>query len=398
MALASSDLMLRTAFLCCIASSLVTACVAEDVPDELAGEGDDGEAGKDDASSAFTYFQVAADPSAHEGIEADTAGFFASRPNRATTACGASADAATQANCYARSIDWSGTGLADAVAKSYEARLRAGEPIILRGQLETERPEARDQRIAALASDRLAGTFSTELAASQPMIDVGGGPDCLFAQLNVNTVTVTTAKVSVSTPATGAAVVRGTFDGVLIRASAKFAVSCVNGTAPITIRIARLDLSGATPAVTGLVIEGEAQLPQPIDQMLALRDGRAADIVAQTAQLLVAPIVASESGPELQLAATEIWLPGHVVSGDDDLENVFVLAKTEDVKIREQRLNSTRSARITTIDFAASNADADVVTAARAALGGTGVLLAGPRVTRQGKTARSAERFWLRAE
>jgi hypothetical protein len=39
------------------AASLGSACVSDEIEDELAGEDGDGEAGKDDSTGAFTYFQ-----------------------------------------------------------------------------------------------------------------------------------------------------------------------------------------------------------------------------------------------------------------------------------------------------------------------------------------------------
>src|SRR4029453_2118173 len=105
-----------------------------------------------------------------------------------------------------------------------------------------------------------------------------------------------------------------------------------------------------TPAsVTGVVVEGDAQLPDAVYQMLALREHGAADVVTSTASVLLAPIAAGEVGAQLQLSATEAWLPSGEAT--DLTDDVFVLAKQEGDRIREHRINSTRTSRIDTIDF-----------------------------------------------
>lgn len=127
-------------------SSLVPAC-ATDVPaDELANEGGDGEAGKADAAGAFTYFTVTPDLRACS-LGARCGGFFIARPNRSTTACGLGV---TKSRCYVDAIDWSGTAMPASVAASYEERLRAGETLIVKGDL-----AAADATHASLAATEI---------------------------------------------------------------------------------------------------------------------------------------------------------------------------------------------------------------------------------------------------
>jgi len=131
--------------------SLIPACAMEDqdelAPDELADESDlDGEAGKGDTADAFTYFQVTPDKRACS-LDSDCGGFFISRVNRATTSCGFRG-ATPQARCYVRSILWSGTAMPASVAKSYEDRLRAGESILIRGDILPD-PADRGSHLAA---------------------------------------------------------------------------------------------------------------------------------------------------------------------------------------------------------------------------------------------------------
>ena len=143
--------MLRPTLLCTLlATSLIGACATDDpevAPDELAGESElDGEAGKGDTADAFTYFQVTPDKRACS-LDSDCGGFFVNRVNRASTMCGFRG-ATPQARCYVRTIKWDGTAMPASVAKSYEDRLRAGESILIRGDISPD-PADRGAHLAA---------------------------------------------------------------------------------------------------------------------------------------------------------------------------------------------------------------------------------------------------------
>jgi hypothetical protein len=125
-------IMLRAFLSSALVFSLLPACADGAAPDELAGESaSDGEAGKGDTAGAFTYF--AADPDLRQcSFDARCGGFFVSRPNRTSTICGRGL---TASRCYVDSLDFSGTAMPASVAQSYEARIRAGESILLKGDI-----------------------------------------------------------------------------------------------------------------------------------------------------------------------------------------------------------------------------------------------------------------------
>jgi len=377
-----------------------SACAGGPV-DELAGEDGDSD-GKADGSVP-SYFQIGRDPSDASG------GFLASRPNKATTRC--SADFSGPA-CAVRSFDFAGTGLTDTTAL-FE-RLFANDPIIVRATLGFERPTRRTERVLAIANTNLIGDLTSVLAPFQPMVSHGAenGPDCLFAELDVSRVSIMNASLAVdAATATDQAVnYRGSLSNVTITGTARFAVSCVDGTAPVEVHIDRVDVAGqvliqpdgligqvvqsATP--TGVTVQ--ASVPTTIFDILDLRATGAATVMATTARAVLDAVVVRNAQPALELATSEVWLPGfQVTDEDEDVENVFVLAKNAGDHIREQRLNSIRAASIDQIDFDVANATEESRAAARAALDGDGVILAGTRFLRDDQAGRTAERFWIRA-
>ncbi len=167
--------MLRASLFSAVLSlGLVSACSTEGPIDELAEEtAADGEAGKGDAAAAFTFFSVNPDLRACS-FDARCGGFFVSRPNRSVTICGRGSSAA---RCYVDSIDWSGTGLPASVAAGYEARLRNGEQLILKGD------------IAPDAADRGASLFVTEVWVPRSPTGVTEGVALLVKDNGVRCIT-----------------------------------------------------------------------------------------------------------------------------------------------------------------------------------------------------------------
>ena len=381
--------------LCAFTCSLMS-CTASGPADDLSGEAGDGDEKGD--STGVAYFQITPDPQ-----QADLGGFLVSRPNKASTRC--EADRAPAPSCFVRSIDASETGLAE--------RIRGGEQIILRGRLALESAEHRSARVLSTTNTQLQGpSLAAVIAPAQPMINIGAeaGPDCLFAQLDITAMTVTTASLSTTGSSTDAVAFQGRLDGVSITGTSNFAVSCVSGTSPIAIHIDRVDISGhlstAADGTLGEVVDSatlsgvtvQETVPGTVSQMLDLRDTGSTSIMAKTATLVLASVTSASPRAELELAATEVWTPGTLASDeDDDVENVFVLAKNAGDHIREERLNSIRSASIDVIDFDVANATDESRATARAALSDSGVIVAGTRFHDGDQTGRTAQRFWTRA-
>jgi hypothetical protein len=386
------------------ASSLASACVSDETADELAGEDGDGEAGKEDGTGAYNYFQSAIEPR----VDTELAGFIVSRSNRTTVSCAGLVDS----SCFVRSFDWSRSGLTEDIARQLETELRGGADVLLRGDVVTETVPTRNRRLGVAGAASLRGEATTELAAVQPSLSIGAdnGPDCLYANLDVSKIDVGSAIVTAAPSLRADDPVHFDIllDNVTVTARATYAVSCVNGSQPVTLRMMRVTLTAdavpgssivsvSTSAIAHVAVDGLASAPQAVQDMLALdTQTRAGQVIAANARALLMPIAAAETGPQLQLTATEAWLPG---GGDatDASDDVFVHAKQSGTRIREARLNSTRTATIDLIDFEASGADGGEIEAARADLAGAGVILSGPRYTQAGKPGRRALRFWTRA-
>jgi hypothetical protein len=119
-----------------ITSGLLAGCGTSDQgDDELDGESAaDGEDGKGDAASAFTYFMVTPDlrQCSFDSPPDCGSGYYVARANRSTTECGRGL---AQESCKVEEIDWTGTALPSSVAMNYASDLADGTPYLVRGDL-----------------------------------------------------------------------------------------------------------------------------------------------------------------------------------------------------------------------------------------------------------------------
>jgi hypothetical protein len=129
-------IMLRASLLLgLLSATLIPACTSQDAPDEFEGESTaDGEEGKGDAAGVFGFLNVIADNRACSlnSPSGCGTGFFVNRANRSTIQCGRGP---LQKQCKVMEIDWSGTAMPASVAQGYEDDLRAGKPLLVKGEI-----------------------------------------------------------------------------------------------------------------------------------------------------------------------------------------------------------------------------------------------------------------------
>lgn len=105
------------------------ACTTTDVEDDLAGEENDGEAGKADGNDeTFTYFSIR--PDYRRCVSPLCGGFWVSRVNRAQTTC---ADGTKADECYVAELDDSVLGLSG--SEAFRGGVYA-ETALVRGEIE----------------------------------------------------------------------------------------------------------------------------------------------------------------------------------------------------------------------------------------------------------------------
>jgi len=162
-------------------------------------------------------------------------------------------------------------------------------------------------KIASAASTIIKGTdFKPMLASLNPVVDSGGGPDCLYAQLFVNDFTMTNATISL-VPVAGGLAFSAKLEGLNIPGKAKFAVACISGSSDVRVSATSALISGtllispdgmngfktdlASPVVQlqGLNIQASGLAGEVLD-MLNL-DGLIQKLAPTAAKLFMGPMV-----------------------------------------------------------------------------------------------------------
>ncbi len=103
--------------------------------DDLDGESaDDGEDGKQDGTSTFTYYFVTPKLGPCR-VGESCAPFNAARVNRSTTAC---SPGVSKATCPIQDIDWTATGLDESVSNVFAVKIQRGAPLVVRATLDAD--------------------------------------------------------------------------------------------------------------------------------------------------------------------------------------------------------------------------------------------------------------------
>lgn len=125
-------------------------------------------------------------------------------------------------------------------------------------------------KIASAAGTIIKGTdFRPMLASMNPVMDVGGGPDCLYAQLTVDNFTMTNATITLR-PVAGGLSFSAKIDGVDVPGRAKYAVACISGSNSVRVQASSALISG-TLLITPDGMNGfKTDLANPVVQLQGL--------------------------------------------------------------------------------------------------------------------------------
>jgi hypothetical protein len=157
------------------------------------------------------------------------------------------------------------------------------------------------------------GGLMSAVQGHNPVVDVGGGPDCLYAQASITSITVGDADVQM-VATIGGVNIASTLTNVRVGLHLQWAAACIDGSTDAVVTAQRVAMQGkltigvvdrklavhvATPAVqvTGLDLQLPG-VPDTIVQMLAL-DTTLGPVLGAAVQTLAVPMV------EQQLASLD---------------------------------------------------------------------------------------------
>ncbi|MDB4953955.1 MAG: hypothetical protein JWO36_1524 [Myxococcales bacterium] len=148
-----------------------------------------------------------------------------------------------------------GTNLLHAVAKDAQGNIGKESRAVVAGPMEaatSQVPNAMTATISAQTFDAIGrgtagfittGNLQALIAPHNPVLDLGGGPDCLYVQAAITSMTVHGADVTLA-PQTGGLFLDAELDQVMIGMHLQYAAACINGSRDITIAASHISVSG----------------------------------------------------------------------------------------------------------------------------------------------------------
>jgi hypothetical protein len=149
-----------------------------------------------------------------------------------------------------------------------------------------------------------AGGLMTAAQSMNPVVDVGGGPDCLYGQASITSLSVGNAEVLMGPTAEGI-LVSAVLDDVRVGMHLQWAVSCVEGSRDVLMSARRVTVQGlltigvvdrkldvrfAEPNVQVTGFDPQlSDVPEPVVQMLGL-DSAISQILGSVTERFVLPM------------------------------------------------------------------------------------------------------------
>jgi hypothetical protein len=148
-----------------------------------------------------------------------------------------------------------GTNLLHAIAKDKQGNQGKESRAVVAGPMATlarQVPDAITATLSAQTFDAIgrgaagfieSGNLMTLVQGMNPVVDVGGGPDCLYAQASITSMSVAGADILMA-PQTGGVFMSGELTNVRIGMHLQWAVSCLDGSRDIVIAAQKVSVQG----------------------------------------------------------------------------------------------------------------------------------------------------------
>jgi hypothetical protein len=148
-----------------------------------------------------------------------------------------------------------GTNLLHAIAKDKQGNQGKESRAVVAGPMATlarQVPDAITATLSAQTFDAIgrgaagfikSGNLMTVVQGMNPVVDAGDGPDCLYAQASITSMTVGDADILLA-PQTGGVFMSGELDNVRIGMHLQWAVSCLDGSRDIVIAASKVSVQG----------------------------------------------------------------------------------------------------------------------------------------------------------
>ena len=242
-----------------------------------------------------------------------------------------------------------GTNLLHAIAKDKQGNQGKESRAVVAGPMATlarQVPDAITATLSAQTFDAIgrgaagfieSGNLMTVVQGMNPVVDVGGGPDCLYGQASITSMTVGNADILMA-PQTGGIFMSGELTNVRIGMHLQWAVSCLDGSRDIVISAQKVGVQGMLRV--GIVgrdfdirLENQNVQITGFDLQLGGVPGEIVDMLS----------LDSAMGPILGWATERFVVPmlNKSLAGLNDTKTIDVLGTQVDVDVKPSQISFT---------------------------------------------------------
>ncbi|HEY5923284.1 MAG TPA: Ig-like domain-containing protein [Kofleriaceae bacterium] len=242
-----------------------------------------------------------------------------------------------------------GTNLLHAIAKDKQGNQGKESRAVVAGPMATlarEVPDAITATLSAQTFDAIgrgaagfieSGNLMTVVQGMNPVVDVGGGPDCLYGQASITSMTVGNADILMA-PQTGGIFLSGELTNVRIGMHLSWAVSCLDGSRDIVISAQKVSVQGLLRV--GLVgrdfdirLENQNVQITGFDLQLGGVPGQIVDMLSLDTAM----------GPILGWATERFVVPmlNKSLAGLNDTKTIDVLGTQVDIDVKPSQISFT---------------------------------------------------------
>jgi hypothetical protein len=243
-----------------------------------------------------------------------------------------------------------GTNLLHAVARDLQGNTGKESRAVVAGPMATlarQVPDGITATISAQTIDAIArgaatfiqdGNLTAAVQPMNPVLDIGGGPDCLYAQARITAMDVGTASI-VMAPQNGGIFLTGDLRNVRVDMRLDWAVSCLNGSRNIVISAQRVAVQGMLKiGIAGrdfdIKLENQNVTITGFDLQLGGIPGAVVDMLRLDTMM----------GPILGWATERFVVPmvNKSLKGLNETKTITALGKQIDVDIKPSQIRFTR--------------------------------------------------------
>jgi hypothetical protein len=190
------------------------------------------------------------------------------------------------------------------------------------------------------------GDLEALVAPHNPVLDLGGGPDCLYAQASITSLTIGGADVTLQ-PETGGLWLDAELDQLQIGMHLQYAAACIDGSRDITIGASHVSVSGDM-TIGILAGDFDIHLDNPNVQIT----GFSADLGGIPGEIVSMLSLDTAMGPILGWATEKFVVPmlNNALAGLNNTKTVDVLGTPVDVVIKPSAIDFSDQGGLVQLD------------------------------------------------